>query len=77
MDRDERTGEIFLRVVGRRTAPPLGEPPPLESRDALATMARYRTRAPKGIFVYRSHAEMEADRLRWTVDAMIERARRG
>ncbi|WP_437497280.1 hypothetical protein [Sorangium sp. So ce1099] len=40
-------------------------------------MARYRTRAPKGIFVYRNHAEMEADRLRWTVDAMIERARHG
>ncbi|WP_437617813.1 hypothetical protein [Sorangium sp. So ce1151] len=77
MDRDDRTGEVFLRVVGRRTAPPLGQPPPPASRDALAAMARYRTRAPKGIFVYRNHAEMEADRLRWTVDAMIERARHG
>ncbi|XYH92674.1 hypothetical protein ACMHYB_32960 [Sorangium sp. So ce1128] len=77
MDRDERTGEVFLRVVGRRTAPPLGQLPPVESRNALAAMAHYRTRAPKGIFVYRNHAEMEADRLRWTVDAMIERARHG
>ena len=77
MSRDERTGETFLRVVGRRTPPPLGAPPPIESREALIAMARYRTRAPKGIFVYRSHAEMAADRLRWTVDAMLERARHG
>lgn len=28
-------------------------------------MAHYRTRAPKGVFRYASHAEMEADRQRW------------
>jgi hypothetical protein len=38
-------------------------------------MAHYRTRSPKGLFLYRSHAEMDADRLRWTVEAMVERAR--
>ncbi len=74
---DERTGEVFLRVVGRRTPPPLGAVPPVESRAALTSMAGYRTRVPKGILRYRSHAEMTADRLRWTVDAMVERARGG
>ena len=41
----------------------------------MATMARYRTRAPKGIFIYRSAEEMHADRLKWTVDAVLERQR--
>lgn len=77
MVRDDRTGEVFLRIVGKRVSPPVGEPPPAAAREALKAMAQYRTRAPKGIFVYRSHAEMEADRLRWTVDAMVERARDG
>ncbi len=34
--------------------------------------AQYRTRAPKGVFRYSSHAEMDADRLRWTIDLMME-----
>ncbi len=34
--------------------------------------AEYRTRAPKGVFRYNSHDEMTADRLRWTVDLMLE-----
>jgi hypothetical protein len=75
--RDPVTGEEFLLVVGKRSTPPLGEPPSLEARSALASMAGYRTRAPKGIFLYRSHAEMDADRLRWTVEAMVARARNG
>ena len=41
----------------------------------MTQMARYRTRAPKGVFFYASHAEMNADRLRWTVEAVVERAR--
>lgn len=74
MSSSDRTDETFLRVVGRRIASPLGAPPPIETRAALSAMARYRTRAPKGIFIYRNPAEMEADRLRWTVEAMVERA---
>ncbi|WP_437633172.1 hypothetical protein [Sorangium sp. So ce854] len=77
MTRDPLTGEVFLRVVGRRSRPPLGEPPSDESQQAQASLLRYRTRAPKGIFIYRNHEEMEADRLRWTVEAMIERAQHG
>jgi hypothetical protein len=41
----------------------------------MTRQAQYRTRAPKGVFIYHSAEEMEADRLRWTVDAMIEKFR--
>lgn len=77
MIRDELTGEVFVRVVGRRRRPPIGEPPPPEVRDALAAMARYTTRAPKGIFVYPSHEAANRDRDRWTVEAMALRAKDG
>ncbi len=74
---DPITGEVFLRVVGRRRTPPAGEPPSAEARAALSRMAQYRTCAPKGIFIYRSHEEMDADRMRWTVQAMVEAERHG
>lgn len=41
----------------------------------MTQLARYRTRAPKGIYIYYSAEEMDADRLRWTVDAIVERPR--
>jgi hypothetical protein len=74
---DPRTGETFARIVGKRVPPALGEVPPKETRDALAAMAQYRTKAPKGVFKYYSHAEMDADRERWLTEAMVERARGG
>ncbi len=37
--------------------------------------ARYVTRAPKGIFIYRCAEEMDADRQRWIVDAIVEKSR--
>ena len=77
MLRDPLTGELFLRVVGRRTASPIGAEPPAATRQALTAMAGYRTAAPKGVFIYRSHEEMDADRLRWTVDAVVEQHRDG
>ena len=73
MKKDELTGEVFARVVGRRTQAPIGQPPRAEVRAALAEMARYVTRAPKGVFIYRSHEEANADRDRWTVEAMVAR----
>lgn len=73
MKRDDLTGEIFGRVVGRRTQAPLGAPPSVESREALAQMAKYLTRAPKGVFRYRSHEEANAERDRWIVDAIVAR----
>jgi hypothetical protein len=60
--------------VGKRLARD-GQPLSRTDRQALARQARYRTRAPKGVFIYYSAAEMDADRLRWTVDAIVEKHR--
>jgi hypothetical protein len=62
------------RIVGRRKQR-TGGVPTAADREALASMARYRTRAPKGVFIYYSAREMDRDRLRWTVDAVVERQR--
>jgi hypothetical protein len=62
------------RTVGRRR-PRDGQPLTAADRAALAEQARYRTRAPKGVFIYYSAQEMDADRLRWTVDAVVEKHR--
>lgn len=77
MTRDPLTGEVFLRIIGKRERPPIGEPPSEAAQRAHASLLEYRTRAPKGIFIYRNHEEMEADRLKWTVEAMVERASHG
>lgn len=61
------------RVVGRRQPPPPGQAPSQSARDAMTQMAQYRTRAPKGIFHYRSHEEANRDRERWLIDAMVAR----
>lgn len=73
MELDDLTGEPFARVVGRRSRAPLGAAPDAEHRAALAKLSRYRTRAPKGVFVYKSHAEANADQERWVVDAVVAR----
>jgi len=39
----------------------------------MTQMAQYRTRAPKGVFHYRSHEEANRDRERWLIDAMVAR----
>jgi hypothetical protein len=62
------------RTIGRRQSRD-GRPLTTADRAALAALARYRTRAPKGVFIYYSAEEMDADRLRWTVDAMVEKHR--
>jgi hypothetical protein len=62
------------RVVGRRR-PQWGDGPPTkEARAAMEKMARYRTRVPKGIFIYASHEEANDDRERWLIDAMVATA---
>jgi len=77
MASDSVTGEHFLRVVGRRMPRPTGQVPSAEDRAALDSLVRYRTCAPKGVFIYSSHDEMTADREQWTVNAMVVRARDG
>ena len=62
------------RVVGARKSRD-GQALTAADRVLMTEMARYRTRAPKGIFIYRNHADMEADRLRWLVQAMLEKVR--
>lgn len=62
------------RVVGRRRSSGIGHPLDATARDAMTRMAQYRTHAPKGVYYYDSHEQMEADRLRWTVEAMVQRA---
>jgi hypothetical protein len=62
------------RTIGRRKSRD-GQPLTSGDRAALAAQARYRTRAPKGVFIYYSAEQMDADRLRWTVDAMVEKHR--
>ncbi|MBI5533603.1 MAG: hypothetical protein HY898_12865 [Deltaproteobacteria bacterium] len=76
MEKDPITGELFLRIIGRRSTAPLGAPPSLRTRQALASLVQYRTCAPKGIFIHENHEDMEADRLRWTVQAVVEHERR-
>lgn len=60
------------RTVGRRISRE-GRPLTPADRAAMTRMAQYVTRAPKGVYRYRSQAEMDADRLRWTVDAVVAR----
>ncbi len=33
----------------------------------------YRTRVPKGIFIYQNHEDMTRDRELWTLDAILAR----
>lgn len=61
------------RTVGKRRARD-GQALSASDRARMTEMAHYVTRAPKGVFIYTSHEEMDADRLRWTVDAMVAKA---
>lgn len=64
---------IFLTVGKRQNRE--GRPLTAADRTRMTEMAQYRTRAPKGVFVYDSHEKMAADRLRWLVDAVVAKAR--
>jgi hypothetical protein len=68
---DDTDEQPIGRVVGRRVPPPIGAPPDAAARALGAVNARYLTRAPKGLFFYRNADEMERDRHRWTVDAVV------
>jgi len=63
------------RIVGRRKNPPLGSLPSRAARAAMTASAGYRTRAPKGVFIYATPEAMQADRDRWTLEAVLARQR--
>jgi len=69
--------EKFLRVAGRRVPPPAGALPSAEARAAMTRMANYLTRAPKGVFRYKSHEEANRDRDEWQLSAMLDKQTRG
>ena len=71
----EQDQQPLQRVIGRRTAPPAGTLPGPAARAAMDSHARYRTRAPKGVFFYDSHEHMTRDREQWTIDAVVARQR--
>jgi hypothetical protein len=55
MDDDPMASEKRIRTVGKRQrSVAFGQPPTLASRAAMTRMAQYRTRAPKGVFIYRT-----------------------
>lgn len=62
----------FSRTIGRRQARPAGElrPPTAEEVAWVDSMAQRRTRVPKGVYRYRSHAEANADWERWQTDGI-------
>jgi hypothetical protein len=73
---DPFAGERFIRVVGRRRRPEIGQVPSPATRAAAdALLSRARMGGPKGVFVYRSHEEANADRERWLIDAMLGKDR--
>ena len=62
------------RTIGKRRERD-GQAMTNDDRARMTTMARHTTCAPKGVFIYHSHEEMDADRLRWTVDAIVANAK--
>jgi len=67
--------QLIARVVGRRTHVPVGTPPSAAIRAALDSLANRLTRAPKGVFRYATHDDMQRDRERWQVQAIVDTQR--
>jgi hypothetical protein len=76
-NQSNQLSEHFVRVVGHRQRPPLGQPPSPVARAAMTRMAQYRTRAPKGVFLYQSHEQANRDRDEWLVQAMLAKRHGG
>jgi hypothetical protein len=66
----------IARIVGRRKQAPAGVPLTGATRAALDSLAKNRlTRAPKGVFRYATHDDMQRDRERWQVQAIVDTQR--
>jgi hypothetical protein len=67
---DPHAGERFVRTVGKRHPPAAGTPPSPQARAAMTEMAQYRTRVPKGVFIYASHEAANRDWEQWRIAGM-------
>jgi hypothetical protein len=67
---DVFAGERFIRVVGRRKQPAIGEVPNREVRRAMDALHGRGVRAPKGVFRYSNHEEANRDWDEWIANAM-------
>jgi hypothetical protein len=69
------------RVIGKRRGADVAERvwaasgPTAEEIEWIRSMSQYRTRVPKGVFRYRSHAEANADWERWHAELVAETVR--
>jgi hypothetical protein len=66
-----------MRIVGTETPARFGPRGPTQSEiEASVDSSRQAPRiVPKGVYRYRSHAEVNAATDQWTVDGMVEKAR--
>lgn len=67
-----------MRIVGTEIPARFGPRGPTQSEiEASIDSSRQAPRnVPKGVYRYKSHAEADAAKDRWTVDGMVEKARR-
>jgi hypothetical protein len=65
----------FQRTIGKRQIRPIGQlqAPSIQQREWMLKMAARRTRAPKGVFRYRSIEEANEDWERWQAAAVADR----
>ena len=69
------------RTIGTRRSPDLadqargGHGPTSEEIEWIRSMSQYRTRVPKGVFRYRSHADANVDWERWHAELVAETVR--
>ena len=64
-----------MRIIGKRTSPEPGQPPSREARAAMTRMANYEMNVHKGVFIYASHEEANADWEMWRLQTMRIRSR--
>jgi len=67
--------ERFLRTLGQRRPAAGGSPPGAAARAAMTAMAQYRTRVPKGVFIYASHEAANSDWDDWRTLGMLSNTR--
>jgi hypothetical protein len=75
LSQERRDGDGFSRTLGKRRPALAGGPPGAPARAAMTAMAQYRTRVPKGVFIYASHEAANADWEHWRVLGMLANTR--